>query len=164
MWRKESDIIVTLFLTFFVFSSLLSPEFPKPTHGEGKQRIVSVEDVLRDLVDVDPVLDSGHVQLPDGTLTWDHNQETTYLKNEKEMLRLVGNLPAKTILKRKGVKHYSKPRCLTVRERARLQSFPDDYNFAGSLNEKSDQIGNAVPIKLAQAVAKSVMDSYKDEA
>lgn len=41
--------------------------------------------------------------------------------------------------------HYEHPRPLTNRERARLQSFPDDYNFQGTTTEVRRQIGNAVP-------------------
>lgn len=47
-------------------------------------------------------------------------------------------------------------RYLTVREAARVQTFPDDYEFSGSWGEGMRQIGNAVPVMLAEAVAKSV--------
>lgn len=47
-------------------------------------------------------------------------------------------------------------RYFTVRESARLQTFPDDYSFRGSWTEAMRQIGNAVPVCLAEAVAKSV--------
>lgn len=47
-------------------------------------------------------------------------------------------------------------RYFTVRESARLQTFPDDYLFRGSWSEAMRQLGNAVPVRLAEAVAKSV--------
>lgn len=51
-----------------------------------------------------------------------------------------------------------KVRYFTVRESARIQTFPDDYIFSGSWTESMRQLGNAVPVALAQAVAQSVAD------
>lgn len=48
-------------------------------------------------------------------------------------------------------------RYLTVRESARIQTFPDDYVFSGSWTEAMRQVGNAVPVKLAAAVGESIM-------
>lgn len=48
-------------------------------------------------------------------------------------------------------------RYFTVRESARIQTFPDDYLFSGSWTEAMRQIGNAVPVKLARAVGLSVI-------
>lgn len=47
-------------------------------------------------------------------------------------------------------------RYLTVREAARVQSFPDSWYFAGAWSEAMRQLGNAVPLKLAEVVARSV--------
>lgn len=47
-------------------------------------------------------------------------------------------------------------RYFTVRESARLQTFPDDYLFRGSWGETMRQLGNAVPVRLAHIVGKSV--------
>jgi DNA (cytosine-5)-methyltransferase 1 len=47
-------------------------------------------------------------------------------------------------------------RYFTVREAARLQTFPDDYTFRGPWSEAMRQLGNAVPVRLAEAVARSV--------
>ncbi len=49
-------------------------------------------------------------------------------------------------------------RYFTVRESARLQTFPDDYAFFGSWTESMRQLGNAVPVELGHAVARSVRD------
>lgn len=47
-------------------------------------------------------------------------------------------------------------RYFTVRESARIQTFPDDYLFSGSWTESMRQLGNAVPVALAQVVAASI--------
>ncbi|MGZ7445057.1 DNA cytosine methyltransferase [Paenibacillus sp. TH7-28] len=52
-------------------------------------------------------------------------------------------------------------RYLTVRESARVQTFPDDYIFQGPWSEAMRQIGNAVPMELAAQVAKQIYDALK---
>lgn len=47
-------------------------------------------------------------------------------------------------------------RRMSVRECARLQTFPDDFEFLSSVNENYKMIGNAVPVKLAEEVAKQL--------
>lgn len=53
--------------------------------------------------------------------------------------------------------HPTQDRGLSVREAARLQSFPDTFEFYGTLNKIQQQIGNAVPPLLAQAVFQRIM-------
>lgn len=53
--------------------------------------------------------------------------------------------------------HPSQPRTLSIREAARLQSFPDTYVFAGSGPQIRTQIGNAVPPLLARALAEAIL-------
>lgn len=52
-------------------------------------------------------------------------------------------------------------RYYTVRESARIQTFPDDYLFSASWTESMRQIGNAVPVKLAKTVGDSVITQMK---
>jgi DNA (cytosine-5)-methyltransferase 1 len=52
------------------------------------------------------------------------------------------------------------PRTLSVRESARLQTFPDDYIFTGPVARQFTQVGNAVPPVLAAQLAKAIKDSY----
>ncbi|MFC4770611.1 DNA cytosine methyltransferase [Enterococcus hermanniensis] len=59
--------------------------------------------------------------------------------------------------------HYdsAQSRTITPREAARLQSFPDDFEFVGSQGATYQMIGNAVPPKLAEALAQAVRIFYK---
>lgn len=53
-------------------------------------------------------------------------------------------------------------RYFTVRESARIQTFPDNYVFGSSWGENMRQLGNAVPVKLAEIVLKSVKESIAE--
>lgn len=55
--------------------------------------------------------------------------------------------------------HYSAPRCVTVREMARLHGFPDWFRFHATKWHGARQIGNAVPPPLARAIGKSIMSA-----
>lgn len=56
--------------------------------------------------------------------------------------------------------HWSEPRALTNRERARLQTFPDNYRFIGSKESVRKQIGMAVPCQGAQIIFEAVLKSF----
>lgn len=57
--------------------------------------------------------------------------------------------------------HPTELRPLNIREYARIQSFPDDFVFKGSMNSQYKQIGNAVPVKLAYHIGKSIVDLFQ---
>jgi DNA (cytosine-5)-methyltransferase 1 len=54
--------------------------------------------------------------------------------------------------------HPEETRPFQVREYARIQTFPDEWEFEGSLNQQYKQIGNAVPVNLAEAIGKTLID------
>ncbi|MGM9776709.1 MAG: DNA cytosine methyltransferase [Prevotella sp.] len=58
--------------------------------------------------------------------------------------------------------HPIETRPLTVREYARIQTFPDNWEFAGTMSDKYKQIGNAVPVNLAWAVGRSLIRLLND--
>jgi len=75
--------------------------------------------------------------------------------------RLSPDKPAYTITGSGGggthVYHWDEPRALTNRERARLQTFPDDFIFMGSKESVRKQIGMAVPPKAAQIIITAIL-------
>lgn len=79
--------------------------------------------------------------------------------------KMIRDRPARTVAAHIGKDSYShihfdssQARCISLREAARLQSFPDGFGFAGSMNAQLKQIGNAVPPMLAWAVARHLAD------
>ena len=145
----------------------LSTVIPKPidTHshsGGDLPKVRTAADAIGDLVNVEPCGGEGRVRWKgeDGTnftVTYNHTMGNNDINKVED--ELVATAPARTIRRQRPVLHYSNSRCLTVREIARLQSFPDDFIFRGKLINQRDQIGNAVPIGLATEVAKVIWDS-----
>lgn len=88
--------------------------------------------------------------------------KTTYSKPERTQktiyLRLDPQKPSGTVVNvRKSMWiHPEKNRAITLREAARLQSFPDRFEFRGSKDSQYQQVGNAVPPLLAKAIAEHV--------
>lgn len=137
---------------------------PKPTHAPrekafnlGLKPWVSVGDALR------------HLPEPGVNNILNHQQPTQYKLRFNGYLghrAIDPTLPSPTITARgdeRGgvviIHHPSNLRRMTVREVAAVQSFPDDYMFCGSKTSGYRQIGNAVPPKLAEVIARSVLSS-----
>jgi DNA (cytosine-5)-methyltransferase 1 len=60
--------------------------------------------------------------------------------------------------------HPSQHRTLSVREAARVQTFPDDFRFAGTQTHRYRQIGNAVPVRLGRAVGEAILLAFGGRA
>lgn len=81
--------------------------------------------------------------------------------------RLSLDEPCLTVLTSPGMKqtdrcHPLEVRPFSYRENARIQSFPDEWYFCGSLSDKYKQIGNAVPVNLAKEIGKSIIKSLEE--
>lgn len=72
--------------------------------------------------------------------------------------RLFANKPSKTVVTKNIYIHPYEDRFLTPRELARLQSFPDDFYFCGNKTSMVTQIGNAVPVLMAKAIAEKIKE------
>jgi DNA (cytosine-5)-methyltransferase 1 len=76
--------------------------------------------------------------------------------------RLNSKKPARTVdTGHRNLFHYKWNRCPTVRESARIQTFPDDFVFLGNRGQQNKQVGNAVPVLLAKALAEQLLSYLK---
>lgn len=84
------------------------------------------------------------------------------------ILRRIGlDEPCLTVLTNPGMKqtdrcHPIEVRPFTYRENARIQTFPDDWEFCGKLSEKYKQVGNAVPVNLAKEIGIQIKKSLEN--
>ena len=92
---------------------------------------------------------------------------TTMVEKEikfEQSLRITNwDRPSDTITATSPEIHVNRERRLSARECGMLQTFPMDYQFVGSLNIVYRQIGNAVPVKLAEQIAKGIYEVLKNE-
>ena len=79
--------------------------------------------------------------------------------------RLRGDQPSKAITSGATTEfvHPAEPRPLTLRECARLQTFPDNFRFAGTLAERALLIGNAVPPRLGEVLGRHLKNLMQDD-
>lgn len=153
---------------------------PKPTHGPNAEKpyvtagdaLVGVEDVPynNEKINIKEKTRKMLELIPEGGNFTDIPKDNPlYVKGMISHVyrRLKLDEPAKTIIAAGGGGtwgyHYPEPRPLTNRERARLQSFPDNFIFEGSVTEVRRQIGNAVPPEGVRAVARRLMPLFKGD-
>jgi DNA (cytosine-5)-methyltransferase 1 len=154
---------------------------PAPTHGvgEGLKPYVTVRDAFKNVRDVPYNNEFLKVQertkkiislIPEGGNFTDIPKDSQYYV--KGMIshvyrRVKLDEPSKTIIAAGGGGtwgyHYPENRPLTNRERARIQSFPDDFIFEGNTTEVRRQIGNAVPPVGVHAVAQALKPLFFGE-
>jgi DNA (cytosine-5)-methyltransferase 1 len=131
--------------------------------GEGRTAWATVRDAISDLPDPE--------KYPNNTIAnhWLNPGARSYKGHTGSRL----DEPAKTLKAGDhgvpgGENMLARPdgtvRYFTVREAARLQTFPDDYIFRGAWTEAMRQLGNAVPVQLAEVVARSVANSLRAKA
>ncbi len=111
--------------------------------------------------------------LPDDSPRWQELREHfvppyDHRKFPNKWRKMESDKPARTLLAHLGKDGYShihydneQARTISVREAARLQSFPDGFIFSGTMNPAFQQIGNAVPPLLAKAIGESLVDTLK---
>ncbi len=149
-------------------------EHPKPTHGNasGLLPYVTVGDAFKGVKEVPYNNEQLKIQertkkiisliSEGGNFTNIPPDSPYYVKGMISLVYRRVNLsePSKTIIASGGGGtwgyHYPENRPLTNRERARIQSFPDDFIFYGSTTEVRRQIGNAVPPVGVHAIAKTL--------
>jgi len=143
---------------------------PKPTHGPNAEKpYVTAGEALKGVEKIK--LNNEHMNIapktieklkliPEGGNYTDIPRDhPLYVKGMISHVyrRINRREPAKTIIAAGGGGtwgyHYPEPRALTNRERARLQTFPDNFEFVGSHAEVRRQIGNAVPPRGVFALA-----------
>lgn len=108
--------------------------------------------------DIDPVIAKAYMKS-----CWDMGGGRTGI-----LRRLSLDEPSLTILTTPQMKqtdrcHPVEVRPFNVRESARIQSFPDNWEFRGSIASKYKQIGNAVPCNLAKEVGKNILIALREE-
>lgn len=96
--------------------------------------------------------------VPDGGTIRDIDEKYYSVRNYNSAFkRMNSKTPSSTIdCGHRNYFHYKENRVPTVRESARIQSFPDTYFFTGSKTSQYTQVGNAVPALLAKAIGEQI--------
>ena len=132
---------------------------PIPKNALNNERTKQSKNVVRRLTYIKPGENAFTADLPD-----DLKLHIRGAKISQIYKRLEPDKPAYTVTGSGGggthMYHWSEPRALTNRERARLQTFPDSYEFLGTKESVRKQIGMAVPCKGAKVIFEAVLKTF----
>jgi len=145
--------------------NVLKFEFPLPSHSskptEGLLPWVTIKEAIEDLPNPD---------MPNAYKNHIYSAYKLAFRNFTGHRPTDPNKPSPTILARgngKGgvcaIPHYNGMRRLSIRESARIQTFPDEFIFYGTMNACYRQIGNAVPVKFARLLGDELIRLEKEE-
>lgn len=148
------------------------PEHPMPTHAENALITIdgrrlkpwkTVKEAIDDLKNTPEDKKKSHILTEHNTEFLQKVKKTPIGKSvfggySDAFFRAPPNEPSRTVKENHGgvLVHYEKDRVMTPRELARLQSFDDDFLFYGTKSSVLKQIGNAVPVGLAKAIAEKI--------
>lgn len=133
---------------------------------------------VREVLDCYPALESGEVSAIPNHIAMNHSEQMLkkmkYVKEGgsreeipvairpksgdiRKYIRYKSDEPSVCVTgDMRKIFHYEQNRALTVRELAKLQSYPDDFVFKGSKISQQQQVGNSVPPKMAEAIAEMI--------
>ena len=134
------------------------PESDGMQYGENKRKLFELVPPGGYWKDIDPILAKAYMKS-----CWEMGGGRTGI-----LRRLSMDEPSLTVLTSPSQKqtercHPLEARPFTVRENARCQSFPDDWEFCGKIMSQYKQVGNAVPVKLAYEVANMIYKALEGE-
>ena len=133
------------------------PQSASIPYGEKKKKIFDLVPPGGYWKDIDPLIAKEYMKS-----CWNMEGGRTGILRRMSM-----NEPSLTVLTSPSQKqtercHPLESRPFTVRENARCQSFPDDWEFCGNAMSQYKQVGNAVPVNLAYEIAKEVYNSLEE--
>ncbi len=145
LWRKKANISTKSIDQIFGYKHTAGHWFRKDNNSGS---IPKPNDwwKLKTILNFDDKYDKQVTELEEKQIVFEQSLRITNWKT-----------PSDTITATSPEIHINKHRRLSARECARIQTFPDDFIFYGSLNSMYRQIGNAVPVKFANRIAQEVL-------
>ena len=132
---------------------------PIPVDAPNNERTVQSTTVVERLKYIKPGQNAFTADLPEELMLHVKGAKISQIYK-----RLDPEKPAYTVTGSGGggthIYHWSEPRALTNRERARLQTFPDDYIFEGNKESVRKQIGMAVPCQGAKIIFEAILKTF----
>jgi DNA (cytosine-5)-methyltransferase 1 len=162
--RKDQDVVYKVpstmpYQTQTCRDAIENPPIPK--NAQNNELTKQSEDVIKRLKYIKPGENAFTASIPE-----ELQLNVTGAKISQIYRRLDPKKPAYTITGSGGggthVYHWKEDRALTNRERARLQTFPDDFVFIGSKESVRKQIGMAVPVNGVRIILEALLNCFAD--